>query len=481
MKEDNCILTGSRSTPVCILGAGVTGLAAGLTLTKAGVNTIIVERDADVGGLSRTFKRKGFRFDLGGHRFFTKNDEINQFVNNLMQTEMVTVNRKSSIYYRRKFFNYPIRISNVLLNLGVFSGLQVILSYAWTKIKHFGNESPRESVEDWIVSQFGRKLYEIFFSSYTAKVWGVSGSQLCQEWAGQRIQGFSLPQAIKHAIFRSGEDCPKTLIEKFTYPELGIGRICERMAEEIERHNEIWLNSKVKRINHQNKTITSVDVENSHGMKRIYSDKFISSIPLTLMLRLLNPSPPAKVIEAARRIRFRGLIVIHLIVDRSSVTDQSWVYIQEPSCLISRIHEPKNWSAKMVPNGKTSLVVEVPYSEGDQLSVKTNDEISGLIVKALEGEMHFIKAEEVLDALVIRLPCAYPIYDLGYQEPLGVLMEYVETFSNLQTSGRSGLHKYVNLDHCLECGIQAAENLLGARFDLRLINTKQEYLEVLAS
>jgi len=466
-----------RRTQVCILGAGVTGLAAGVTLAKAGIDALVVERDEAVGGLSRTFNRKGFLFDLGGHRFFTKIRRVNEFVEQLMGDEMIVVKRSSSIYYNQRFFDYPVRFLNVIKNLGLFSGASVVLSYVLTRAKQLGHPPHVISVEDWIVNQFGRKLYDIFFRSYTEKVWGIPGNQLSHDWAAQRIQGFSLATAIKYAIVKSAKERPKTLIEWFTYPARGIGRISDRMAEEIETRYPLCLGSAVTRINHNDRYITSIEYECGNTTTRVQAREFISTLPLTLMIRLMNPAPPARVIQAARSIRFRGLMIVHVAVNRERVTDQSWVYIQEPTCPISRIHEPKNWSALMAPKGKTSLVVEIPYSQGDEISGYDDDEVVRLTTQALDSELHFIKADEVLDSYVIRVPFAYPIYHLGYEQPVNVLVDYLRNFVNLQTGGRAGMHKYINLDHCIECGVQAAENLLGAAHDLGLINTKAEYLE----
>lgn len=463
-------------TEVCILGAGVTGLAAGVVLTEAGVDTIVLERDEAVGGLSRTFVQDDFRFDLGGHRFFTKNEEVIKFVSDLVGREMITVDRKSSIYYRHGFFDYPVRISNVLRNLNIIEGAAVVQSYWWTKLQLAIRPKAPQSVEDWIVRQFGRRLYDIFFKSYTAKVWGVSGSEISEEWAGQRIRGFSLPVAIKCALFKCRER-PQTLLEQFTYPELGIGRISERMAEQISSSNSILLRSKVTCISHNYREITGVEFQNGHGPMKICATQFISSLPVAVLVRLMDPRPPHEVIEATQSISFRGLIIVHLAIRKERVTDQSWIYIQEPRCLISRIHEPKNWSRKMVPAGCTSLVVEIPCTAGDACWARPDEEITRLAVEALEEELHFIKAGEVLKSCVVRVPYAYPVYRIGYKKPLEIMLNYLNRFENLQTSGRSGLHKYANIDHCLECGIKAAKNVLGASYDLRMINTEEAYLE----
>jgi protoporphyrinogen oxidase len=459
----------------------VTGLAAGLTLRRHDVDTVVVESANAVGGLARTLTRNGFRFDLGGHRFFTKNESINRFIDDLMGDEMINVVRKSSIFYDGKFFDYPLRTSNVLMNLGVANSLKVVSDYAWTRTKRMVHDRPTATVEDWMIDQFGETLYKIFFQSYTAKVWGLPANQLSQEWAGQRIRGFSLTTAIKHALFKSSKSRPKTLIDKFTYPRMGIGRICERMAEEIERYDNIYLNSPVSRLNHEGRYITSAEFDYNGAGVKVMADNFISSMPLTAMLGLMNPEPPRKVMDAAAAISFRGLIVVHLAIDRERLNDQTWIYIQEPSSIVSRIHEPKNWSEDLVPKGKTSLVVEIPSSPGEALWSKSNDEIAKLAINSIEKEMKFAKASEILDAYVIRLPKAYPVYHLGYEEKLNVLLDYVRGFKNLQTVGRAGLHKYANIDHCLECGILAAKNTFGASYDLSFVNSEREYLEEAAS
>jgi len=471
----------TREARACVLGAGVTGLAAALTLDRHDVYNIIVEAADAVGGLARTIERNGFRFDLGGHRFFTKNEAINRLVDDLMGDEMIDVERKSSIYYNRRFFDYPLRIPNVLANLGLFRSARVLADFAWTRTKRIIKPRPAVSVQDWMVDQFGETLYDLFFRSYTAKVWGLPGDQLSQEWAGQRIRGFSLPSAIKHAILTSPESKPKTLIDRFRYPRLGIGRLSERMAEEIDKNNHIYLRTRVQSVNHDGKRITSVEFNNSGTCVRVIADHYISSIPLTVLLSLMNPPPPPEITAAAAQITFRGLAIVHLALNRPTVTDQTWIYIQEPSSVVSRIHEPKNWSASMVPESKTSLVVEIPCSPGDAIWQSSDEDLRRMAVESLEKELGFIREDEVSDFCVIRLPKAYPVYHLGYEAALTPLIEHVRRFTNIQTVGRAGLHKYVNIDHCLECGILAARNVLGAAYDLRLVNSEKEYLEEAAS
>jgi protoporphyrinogen oxidase len=470
-----------RFTQACVLGAGVTGLTVALSLDRHDIDTILIEGADAVGGLARTFDQSGFRFDLGGHRFFSKSPMINRFIEDLMGDEMIEVERKSSIYYKQKFFEYPLRVPNVLQNLGTLSAAKVLADFGLTKVKRTIRRCPTETVEDWMVGQFGETLYNIFFRSYTAKIWGLPGNQLSQEWAGQRIRGFSLASAVKHAFLKSSKSRPKTLIERFTYPRLGIGRICERMVERIGQQNRIYLNSKVTRIHHEGGQITSVDFESPTANIKVQAKDYVSSIPLTAMLNLMKPLPPAHVMDAAREITFRGLAIVHLIIDKVRVTDQTWIYVQDPDDVVSRIHEPKNWSPDMVPAGMTSLVVEIPCSLGDDLWVKSNDELADLAIDSLEKNMNFIRREQVLGTRVIRLPRAYPVYHLGYEPALKVLLDYVQSFKNMQTVGRAGLHKYVNIDHCIECGILAAKNILGSSYDLSLINSQKEYLEEVAS
>lgn len=470
-----------RFTDACILGAGVTGLAAALSLDRHDIDTLVIEAADGVGGLARTFNHNGFNFDLGGHRFFSKSAMVNRFIEDLMGDEMIEVERKSSIYYDGKFYDYPLRISNVLKNLGAFSSARVLADFALTKVKRTIRKRSTETVEDWMIDQFGETLYNLFFRSYTAKVWGLPGNQLSQEWAGQRIRGFSLASAIKHAFLKSDKTRPKTLIERFTYPRLGIGRICDRMAEEIKHSGSLYLKSKIVRLNHDEQQITSVDFESSTLNVMVQAKHYVSSIPLTVMLKLMQPAVPAEVQEAADSITFRGLAIIHLIINKPEVTDQTWIYVQEPGDVVSRLHEPKNWSPAMVSKGKTSLVVEIPCSLNDELWRKSDKELAELAIQSLEKNMNFVKREEVLDSMVIRLPRAYPVYHLGYESALKVLLDYVRRFKNLQTVGRAGLHKYVNIDHCIECGVLAAKNILGSSYDLSLINSQKEYLEEVAS
>lgn len=338
---------------VIILGAGPTGLSAGYQLTKKGVETVVLEKENYVGGISRTVVKNGYRFDLGGHRFFTKNDEIINFVKEVMGDELVPTPRTSRIFFNGKYFNYPLTPFNALLNLGLGYTLKAVADYIVINFKTLFKEPKIISLEDWVVSQFGRTLFEIFFRPYTEKVWGIKCNQIAAEWAAQRIKGLSLASAIKNALFKSKKGKPTTLIEEFYYPKLGIGRIPERLQGKINKKNKVLLNNNVVNIRHNNYEVLSVDtISVSNGelvpIPQTYSGThFLSSIPLTELILKLSPKAPQDVINSAKSLKYRELMTVHFMINAEQVTKDTWIYIQDPDITFGRIHEPKNWSKYM--------------------------------------------------------------------------------------------------------------------------------------
>lgn len=461
----------------CILGGGPAGLSAGFVLAKNNQKVEVFEKDSIVGGLSKTIERNGFRFDMGGHRFWTKNDEIDKFVKELMGDELIKTPRISRIYFNNRFFDYPLKPVNALLSLGVFKATHVVGSYLGNKVKGAFVKKKDISFEDWITNRFGKKMYEIFFKNYTEKVWGIPCSIIAAEWAAQRIKGMSLRTAVKEAFFKSGE--VKTLIEEFYYPKLGTGRVPERLAEEIIKEgSKVEVDSNVVSINHKEDRIDSVTVEVNGRKEMVKGDNFISSIPITELIENLNPRAPEDILDMARRLAYRDIVLVNLMLDRETITNDTWIYIQEQGVPFGRLQQPKNWSKYLVPEGKSSLIVEYFSSVGDKFWNMKDDELIKLSVEHLQDTLKFIKKEEVFDGFVIRIRKAYPTYEIGYEEPLKQLKEYLKKFKNLQIIGRYGIFRYNNMDHSIEMGIKAAKNLLGEEHDLDKIGTEQEYQEV---
>ncbi|MBI4684154.1 MAG: FAD-dependent oxidoreductase [Nitrospirae bacterium] len=442
-----------------ILGGGLTGLSAGYALTKAGQNVRVYEGDSSVGGLSKTIVKDGFRFDLGGHRFFTTNKVIENFVGTLMNGELVSVPRKSKIYMRSKFFDYPLTPLNAIFGLGIPMTLKIMSDYGLGKVKNLINEKVDISLEDWVVRNFGRKMFNLYFREYSEKVWGIECSRISAEWVEKRIRGLSLSKAVKNAFFKfSGRDIP-TLADRFLYPQLGIGRISERLQEEIERYNNVLTDTRVERVDHSENEITSITVKNHRYSDIVYGSEFVSSIPLPNLIRLLSPSPPDHIIDVASRLKFRDLIIVAVMINRERVTDQSWIYIPEKKIPFGRIHEPTNWSAAMAPTGKTLMVMEFFSFKYDETWNKSDEKLSELTVKHLQ-RLGFINKKEVLGSLVVRAPRAYPLFEVGYESYCNELYSYLSRFRNLYIAGRAGMFKYYNMDHAIESGLGVAEKIL---------------------
>lgn len=449
----------TKAKNVIILGAGLAGLTAGYQLSKAGLNTLIIERDSKVGGLAKTLEHNGFRFDVGGHRFKTDNKPIEQLVRNLLDNELLEVKRSSKILLRQKYFYYPLQPLNAVFGLGIATASRIILDYALEQIKPSKTDEQLISLEDWVVRHFGRTLFNIYFKEYSEKIWGIDCQQICKEWVEQRIQGLSLGKAIKNALFKSSKKTPHTLTSKFLYPPYGIGQISEKLKDEIDKNNRIMTSSNVVRINHNGNKVESVAIKKGGQTYQYGADEFISSIPLARIVHLLHPKPPADILDAASRLRYRDLVIVTVMIDRDRVTDQSWIYIPEQKIPFGRIHEPTNWSASMAPEGKTLLVTEHFCFRGDDTWKASDNELVDRTVENLET-LGFIKRDEVTDSVVLRVPHAYPLFELGYATSYKKICDYVETFSNLHLTGRGGLFRYYNMDHTMQSGINVANKVL---------------------
>lgn len=467
-----------QKTNVCVIGAGPAGLSTAYILSDNEIDTLVLEMSGKIGGISQTIEHDGFRFDLGGHRFFTKDEEIEDFFREVLGDEIIWVDRSSKIYYLEKYFDYPLTPTNALLGMGVGTTAKCLADYGAVKVRNIFRKPEIVSLEDWVSNEFGRQLFKLFFKNYTEKVWGIDCNQICAEWAAQRIKGLSLRVAIKDAIMPSKNGKVATLIDKFMYPRLGIGRLSERMAEKVEEQGkEVRMHTRVTAVNHEGGVIESVDVEGDGGSYTIEVEQLCSSMPLTELVVAMRPRAPEDVIEAAKSLRYRDLVTVNVMVDKPQVTDQTWIYIHDPSIKLGRIHEPKNWSPAMAPPDKSSIVAEFfCFRDGDIWNMDDKDLID-LTVRELDERLGFIKIDEVIDAFVVRIPKAYPMYELGYEEPLDAIKSYIDSFTNLQIIGRYGTYKYNNMDHSMKTGILAARNILGEEHDIDAVNAEKEYHE----
>jgi len=449
----------TRTNSTIIMGAGLAGLSAGCVLTRAGRTVLLVEGGPAVGGLSRTIEHEGFRFDLGGHRFITKTRETEDFVRRLLRDECLTVPRKSEICMRGRRFDYPLTPANAVFGMGMAMTFRILVDYALQNARNWVQRPAIISLEDWVVGRFGRTMFDLYFREYSEKVWGISCREISMEWVSRRIEGLSLWKAIKNAFSkRSGRDID-TLADSFLYPATGIGLISERLREEIEINNSVRTNTRVSRVDHDDFAIKSIMVRNGAVLYDLKGSEFVSSIPLTVLVQALHPAPPEDVQRAVAQLRYRDLVVSTIMLDRDQVTDLTWMYLPEKTIPFGRIHEPKNWSKGMAPPGKTHLVAEYFCSQQDSIWKASNEAITDSTVEHL-CRMGLINRREVIGSCIVRVPGAYPLFQVGYREHYEKIMEYLKRFRNLHVIGRGGMFRYHNMDHAMESGIEAAEAIL---------------------
>jgi len=462
---------------VVILGAGPAGLSAGYVLAKKGYQVTVIEKEKQVGGISKTVEEKGYRFDLGGHRFFTKINEVEQLWNEVLEEDYLLRPRLSRIYYRGKFFDYPIKPFNALAGLGLYEAVLIMASYLKVKIKPI---EPVVSFEDWVVNRFGRRLFRHFFKSYTEKVWGMSTTELKAEWAAQRIQGLSLVSAVLNALLKQvRKNKIKTLIEEFHYPRLGPGQMYESMARAIEQAGgRVLLNARVTRIKMEERKIVSVRYQDNTGMDtELEADHFISSLPLRDLLNLLTPIDEQEVVQAGNLLKYRDFLSVNLALNKEFLFPDNWIYVHSPEVNLGRIQNFKQWSPAMVPEeGSSSLGLEYFCNEGDELWSAKDEDLIKMAVEEI-SRLGLVKSDLVKWGTVIRVPKAYPVYDDDYQKAMPIIMPFLNSLENLQSIGRNGLHRYNNMDHSILTGLLAAKNIEGANFDLWQVNTEEEYHE----
>ncbi|MGH2533734.1 MAG: FAD-dependent oxidoreductase [Thermomicrobiales bacterium] len=466
-----------------VMGAGPAGLCSAYVLSKASSPAVVVEKAPFVGGLARTIRRQTeygeFKFDIGGHRWFTKNDELNEVFREVVADELLWVNRISRIYFDGKYVDYPLKISNALKAIGPVVAGKAMADYGRTRAQRKVRPQEIVSMEDAYVDQYGPTLYKLFFQRYSEKVWGLPCDQMSGDWVAQRTKGMSLWTAVKDAIVPT-KGKVVSLIDEFMYPRNGFGRFSERMADAIERAgNEIRLGVGVDKVHREGNRITSVTVSTEHGSERIEAANFISSIPMTILAKIMDPAAPADVLKAADSLIFRDIITVNLMLKKQQVTHDTWLYVHDRNILFGRFHEPKNWSPAMVPSDDyTSLVVEYFCSIGDDVWSMTEEQLVEQTVKHLVEDMGFISRDEVIGGFAVRAPKAYPSYVVGYEEPLTKIKDFIHGFENLQYIGRGGSFRYNNTDHSIETGMLAAKNILGEHHDLEQVNAEEEYHEI---
>ncbi len=458
--------------PVVVIGGGPAGLTAAYQLVKTGQPVVVLESTEYLGGIARTQVRNGYRFDLGGHRFFTKVTEVDDLWHEIMKEEFLRRPRKSRIYWNDKFLEYPLQGIDVIRKLGPVELTRCMASYAWAAMKPKGDE---DTFEEWVSNRFGKRLYQHFFKTYTEKLWGVSATEIRAEWAAQRIKGLSFFSAAKAAFFGNQGNI-KSLISEFNYPRFGPGQMWEQMAQDIrERGGEIRMNSPVTRLVVDGGAVTEVIA----GGETLRPSHVISSLPLRTTVGIASPEAPGEVRDAARGLRYREFLTVLLVIDVEEIFDDNWIYIHQPGVRVLRIQNFKSWSPSMVPEGETAVSIGMEYFcfEGDELWNTPDDDLVAMAGREIE-KLHLAPADKVRFGFVERVHKAYPIYDELYAERVTTIRRWLDTISNLTQVGRNGLHRYNNSDHSMLTAMRAVDNiLLDTDHDIWDVNVESVYHE----
>jgi protoporphyrinogen oxidase len=460
---------------IAVLGAGPAGLTGAYTLGLRGRRTVIFEGDHQVGGIAKTVEFKGYRFDLGGHRFFTKIKPVERLWEHLMGDDFLTRPRLSRIYFNGRFFSYPLTAKDVVGRLGFIESARCALSYLWALRTR---RRPADTFEEWVTARFGRRLYDAFFRSYTEKVWGIPGSEVRSLWAAQRIKNFSLWSAFLTIIGLKRTDVT-TLIEEFRYPRLGPGQMWERMQAvlETEHQSSVEFGQCVTRVNHAARHVTGVTVRSNGAETEHAVDGVLSSIALADLVFALDPPAPPDVVEAAGLLRYRDFCLVALMTTEAEPFPDNWIYIHDPGTRAGRVQNFGAWSPDLVLPGHTCLGVEYFCFQGDDIWEMSDEEAVALATAEM-ASIGLIDPARVVDGVKVRVPKAYPMYDRHYEAAVETIRGYLAGFDNLQTCGRNGLHRYNNQDHSMWTAVLAALNLAdAAEYDVWSVNAEEVYLE----
>lgn len=462
-----------KQQQVTILGAGPAGLSSAHHLISRGTLPMVLEQAPAVGGISRTLQYGGYRFDLGGHRFFTRLPEIAQLWQDLMGDDFLTVSRQSRILYQGRFMNYPLHLPNVVASLGPGESFLCLLSYLHSRVQPKGDP---ETLEGWISNRFGKRLFQKFFESYSEKVWGRSCREIRSHWSAQRIRTLSFHKALFDALFQT--EGSKSLVREFHYPVKGAGMMWERLKDRvIEGKGHLHLSSKALRLEWTDNRVCGLVFERDGESFHVSPDHLISSIPLVDLLRILDPPAPKQVFEAVDALSFRAFIMVLLVLDKEDLFSDQWIYVHDPDVRVGRIQNFKQWSPFMVPDlNRTSVGMEYFCDPGDDFFNMEDQDLKILATRELV-QLGFIAERDVLDGTVARVAKAYPIYDMDYDRHLGIIRSFLNTIDNLQTIGRNGMHAYNNMDLAMHSGILAAKNVLGESHDLWGLIEQEKYLE----
>jgi protoporphyrinogen oxidase len=462
---------------VVIIGAGPAGLTAAYVLSRRGVRSITVEADDVVGGIARTVERDGWRFDIGGHRFFTKVPAVERlWVEILGEQNFLLRPRVSRIHYRGHTFDYPLRAFNALKGLGPLEAARCFLSYFWARL-----HPPRDqaSFEGWTAARFGWRLYRIFFKTYTEKVWGIPATEIQADWAAQRIKHLSLSKAVINACRpKRNQKQITSLIEEFHYPKLGPGMMWEFARDKVEAAGStVHMNAPALAVHHEGGRVCGVTARIAGAPVRLPATHVVSSMPLGELVLAMDPPAPPGVQEAARALRYRDFLTVAIVVPEACSFPDNWIYIHDPNVNVGRIQNFGSWSPYMVKDGKTCLGLEFFVTEGDPLWTMPDGELIALARRELDI-LGLVPADRCEAGYVVRMPKAYPLYDGTYRASVDTLRRWLEdAVSGVHPVGRNGMHRYNNQDHSMYTAMLSVENILGAEHDVWSVNVEEDYHE----
>lgn len=457
-----------------IVGAGPAGLAAGRELVLADADVTILEQSEQVGGICTTVEHDGFRFDIGGHRFFTRIDEVARVWDELMGDDFLVRERLSRIFFRGRLLDYPLSIGSTLRALGVIDSLLAMGSYLWARLC----PGPDDTFEGWVTSRFGHRLYARFFRTYTEKVWGMPCAEISADWAAQRIRSLSLWRAVRDAVMRRGEREAISLLRQFRYPRLGPGQLYGRCRDQITgAGGRVLSGQRAVRVRVEDGRVRHVLAETAGGEVKHEAEHYLSSMPLADLALSVDPPPDDEVVDAARGLRHRGFLTAGLIVNQPDPFPDQWIYVHEPTVRVGRVQNYRNWSPHMVPDeDMCSIGAEYFAWTDDPVWSEPDEAIIDLARRELD-RLGLVDASAVVGGTVMRVPDAYPVYDRGYRERVATIRAWLEGVDNLQTIGRGGQHRYNNMDHSMLTGMLAARNILGGSHDVWDVNVEEEHVE----
>ena len=468
------------SKHVVILGGGLAGLSCGYELTQAGHKVTVLEREPHVGGMASSFVEEGdeyWCYDFGPHRFHSLDQNLIQHVRDIMDDNVVIANRLSRIFLFGKFFNYPLNAKNVLTNMPPMLLVKAILDYLWirfldvSKLKKFKDAN----FEEWVIRRFGRTLYQTFFGQYTEKTWGMPPSEISAQWASQRITLLNLTDTIIKTLFKP-KNVPRTLVTSFIYPKYGgIGELPRGYARKIEQGGGTVLTSAPAiKIHRDGLRITGVEY-GKHNRQLLQGDEYVSTIPVTSLVKALSPKAPTEITVAANSLKHLSIVFVYLKIDMPSVSPDNWIYLPEKHLTIHRIAEVRNFSPHCAPEGKTLICAEITCKRGDKIWRSTPEELAGIAERDLV-KIGLVKPGVVLGSFIKKIPYASPVYDLEYYKHLEPVLEYVKQLENIHTTGRQGNFRYNNMDQSVEMGRKMGRELAtGERTGHEAVATGKEY------